>query len=175
MVATKGMKYPDQDLYLYVVQELDKRHINIQTVGRAAYQMQHQYYPNVTVEQFGRELESVLKKREVLNILATGLALDNLAQDNQLPAPLQQIVSNDMGEYGIDELLAIGLSQLYGTISTTNYGHADKEKIGLAAKLDNSRGVINTFADDLFLALSSAVVGRFGHGSALVLKNKEAS
>lgn len=166
------MKYPDRDLYSYVVQELDKRDINVQTVGNAAYQMQHQYYPNVTVEQFGRELNEVLKKREVLNILATGLALDNLAQSKQLPEPLQEIVENDLGEYGVDELLAIGLSQLYGTISTTNYGHADKEKIGLALKLDNSFGKINTYADDLFLALSSAVVGRFGHGSALVLQQE---
>ena len=67
MVANKNVPYPDQELFDYVVKELDKRGIDEWTVGNAAYAMQHQYYPDVTVEQFGSELTNVLKKREVLN------------------------------------------------------------------------------------------------------------
>lgn len=169
MVATKGVDYPDKELYEYVVAELGKRNITQQTVGEAAYELQHMYFPNVKVEDFGSELPHVLKKREVLNLLATGLALDNLATENKLPQPLQFIIENDLGVFGVDETLAMAISQLYGSIAQTNYGYADKEKMGLAKKLDNSGDYVNTFADDLFLALVSGVVGRFGHGSALKL------
>lgn len=169
MVANKNVPYPDQELFDYVVKELDKRGIDEWTVGNAAYAMQHQYYPDVTVEQFGSELTNVLKKREVLNNLAVGFALDNFANRNLLPEPLQTIVANDLGNFTVDESLALNITQLYGTISSTNYGHADKEKIGFAKELDNSNGEINTFSDDLFSALASAVCARFAHGSALQL------
>lgn len=169
MVANKNVPYPDQELFDYVVKELDKRGIDEWTVGNAAYAMQHQYYPDVTVEQFGSELTNVLKKREVLNNLAVGFTLDNFANRSLLPEPLQTIVANDLGNFTVDESLALNITQLYGTISSTNYGHADKEKIGFAKELDNSKGEINTFSDDLFSALASAVCARFAHGSALQL------
>lgn len=169
MVANKNVPYPDQELFDYVVKELDKRGIDEWTVGNAAYAMQHQYYPDVTVEQFGSELTNVLKKREVLNNLAVGFALDNFANRSLLPEPLQTIVANDLGAFGVDEALALSITQLYGTVSSTNYGHADKEKIGFAKELDNSNGTVNTFSDDLFSALASAVCARFAHGSALQL------
>lgn len=169
MVANKSMKYPDKQLYDFVVSELNKRNINSETIGIAAYQMQHEYYPNITPAQFGHELINVLQKREVLNNLAVGFTLDNLANDGQLPEPLQTIVANDLGNFTVDEALALSITQLYGTVSSTNYGHADKEKIGFAKELDNSNGEINTFSDDLFSALASAVCARFAHGSALQL------
>lgn len=169
MVATKGFKYPDRELYDWVLNELHKRNINNETIGEIAYNMQHQYLPHLTVEDFGAQLDEVLKKREVLNILATGFALDNLAQDKLLPEPLQSIIANDSGVFGVDESLSLSLSQLYGSIAVTNYGYEDKKKLGIAAQLDNSNGQVNTFADDLALALASAVIGRCGHGSKLEL------
>lgn len=172
MVATKGFQYPDQELYEWVLKELDKRGINEVEIGKVAYELQHEYYPDVTVEQFGSELKNVLKKREVLNILAVGLELDNLAGRGMLSEPLQSIIANDAGVFGVDENLALNISQLYGSIAVTNYGLGDKKKFGLAKELDNDteEGRVNTFADDLFLALCSAVVGRFGHGAPLKLK-----
>lgn len=173
MVATKGLKYPDRELYDWVLNELNKRNINERTIGEIAYKMQHQYLPELTVEDFGSQLDDVLKKREVLNILATGFALDNLANEGLLPEPLQSIVANDLGVYGVDESLSLSLSQLYGSIAVTNYGYTDKDKPGVAKNLDNKHGQVNTFADDLALALASAVIGRCGHGSKLNLDDKD--
>ena len=173
MVATKGLKYPDRELYDWVINELNRRNINRKTVGEIAYKMQHQYFPKLTVDDFGKELDEVLKKREVLNILATGFALDNLTREGLLPEPLQTIVANDLGVYGVDESLSLSLSQLFGSIAVTNYGYVDKDKPGIARELDNSKGQVNTFADDLALALASAVIGRCGHGSKLNLDDED--
>lgn len=173
MVATKGLKYPDRELYDWVINELNRRNINRKTIGEIAYKMQHQYFPKLTVDDFGKELDEVLKKREVLNILATGFALDNLTREGLLPEPLQTIVANDLGVYGVDESLSLSLSQLFGSIAVTNYGYVDKDKPGIARELDNSKGQVNTFADDLALALASAVIGRCGHGSKLNLDDED--
>ena len=54
-------------------------------------------------------------------------------------------------------------------LPVTNFGYADKAKVGWASSLDNSPDHITVFADDLFLALVSAVIGRCGHGSKLNL------
>lgn len=171
MVATKGLDYPDQELYDWVVNELDEKNINAKTLGEAVYELQHKYYPELTAEDFGKEFKNVLKKREVLNLLATGLVLDNLATERKLPEPYQTIVENDLGQFGVDETLSIAISQLYGSLGVTNYGYGDKIKVGYSKYLDNeTAGQINTFADDLFTALASAMVGRVGHGRPLKLK-----
>lgn len=173
MVANKSFKYPDRQLYDWVVAELKKRKITPLAIGEIAYGMQHSYLPELSVEDFGRELGEVLKKREVLNILATGLALDDLANNSLLPSPLQEIVANDAGIYGVDESLALSIAQLYGSIAVTNYGYEDKDKPGIAKTLDNNHGQVNTFADDLALALASAVIGRCGHGAKLDLRKEQ--
>lgn len=171
MVA-KNMPYPDQQLYDYVTSELLKRNITKETIGEVAYEMQHKYFPGVTKEEFGSELNNVLKKREVLNNLAIGLELDNLANAHKLSEPLQTIIANDLGQFGVDESIALNISHLYGSISDTNYGYADKVKMGYAKKLDTTDKYINTFSDDLFLALCSAVCARWAHGSATVQENE---
>ena len=172
MVATKNQPYPDRELYDYVKDELNKRGITNERIGEVAYELQHQYYPDVTVEQFGNELNNVLKKREVLNNLAVGFALDDLAESTQSTLALQLIIENDLGAFGLDESLALSISHMYGSISDTNYGYADRMKLGYAKELDNDKGRVNTFSDDLFLALCSAVCARFAHGSVLNMQEQ---
>ena len=169
MATNKKYYYPDSELYAYVRGELDKRNINEKTVGEAAYELQHEYLPHLTVSDFGNELNNILAKREVLNILAMGFTIDNFAQKKQLPSPLQDIMENDAGVWQLDEMFAVSIAQLYGMLSVTNFGYADKAKVGWASSLDNSPDHITVFADDLFLALVSAVIGRCGHGSKLNL------
>ena len=172
MVATKNQPYPDKELYDYVKDELKKRGITNDRIGEVAYELQHDRLPDVTVEQFGNELNNVLKKREVLNNLAVGFALDDLAEAKQLPPALQLIIENDLGAFGVDESLALSISHMYGSISDTNYGYADHMKFGYAKELDNDKGSVNTFSDDLFLALCSAVCARFAHGSVLNMQEQ---
>lgn len=173
MATNKKYDYPDSELYAYVRGELDKRNINEKTVGEAAYELQHEYLPHLTVSDFGNELNNILAKREVLNILAMGFTIDNFAQKKQLPSPLQDIMENDAGVWQLDEMFAVSIAQLYGMLSVTNFGYADKAKVGWASSLDNSPDHITVFADDLFLALVSAVIGRCGHGSKLNLDDED--
>lgn len=168
MSTNKSFNYPDNELYQFVQEELHKRGITAYSIGEIAYEMQHQYLPELTVEDFGKELDEVLKKREVLNLLAFAFELDNLANKRMFSEPIQNIIENDAGFWQIDEILASSLAQLFGMIAITNYGYLDKNKVGIARRLDEEDS-ITVFSDDIVSALASAVIGRCGHGSKLEL------
>ncbi|MGC2986363.1 phosphatidylglycerophosphatase A, partial [Enterococcus faecium] len=81
-------------------------------------------------------VKSVLTKREVHYAIITGIQLDKLAEKKKLMSPLQHIIEDDEGLYGIDEILALSIVNVYGTIGFTNYGNIDKVKPGILKELN---------------------------------------
>lgn len=156
-------KYPDTKAYEYVVNELARRQVSVDDIAEIAYELQQKYTPQAPREEFTDAVVEVLHKREVLSIAMTGFALDNSAEKEQLPEPLQTIISGDYSLYGVDELLAIGITNLYGTIGITNYGYVDKVKKGVIERLDTDENHVNTFADDLVGAIAVVAGARIAH------------
>lgn len=168
MSTNKSFNYPDNELYQFVQEELYKRGITAYSIGEIAYEMQHDYLPDYEISDFTEQFSEVLKKREVLNLLAFAFELDNLANKRMFSEPIQNIIENDAGFWQIDEILASSLAQLFGMLAITNYGYLDKNKVGIARQLDEEDS-ITVFSDDIVSALASAVIGRCGHGSKLEL------
>lgn len=77
----------------------------------------------------------MLTKREVHNAIITGVQLDILAEENKLLSPLQEILTEDEGLYGIDEIMALSIVNVYGSIGFTNYGYIDKVKPGILKRV----------------------------------------
>lgn len=171
MSTNKSFNYPDNELYQFVQEELHKRGITAYSIGKIAYEMQHDYLPDYEISDFAEQFSEVLKKREVLNLLAFAFELDNLANKRMFSEPIQNIIENDAGFWQIDEILASSLAQLFGMLAITNYGYLDKNKVGIARRLDEEDS-ITVFSDDIVSALASAVIGRCGHGSKLELDDK---
>ena len=171
MSTNKSFNYPDNELYQFVQEELHKRGITAYSIGEIAYEMQHDYLPDYEISDFAEQFSEVLKKREVLNLLAFAFELDNLANKRMFSEPIQNIIENDAGFWQIDEILASSLAQLFGMLAITNYGYLDKNKVGIARRLDEEDS-ITVFSDDIVSALASAVIGRCGHGSKLELDDK---
>ena len=73
----------------------------------------------------------MLTKREVHHAIITGVQLDILAEENKLLSPLQEILTEDEGLYGIDEIMALSIVNVYVSIGFTNYGYIDKLKPGI--------------------------------------------
>lgn len=168
MATNKQFNYPDKEIYEFVQKELRKRGITAYSIGEIAYEMQHEYLPDYEISDFAEQFNEVLKKREVLNLLAFAFELDNLANKGAFSEPIQSIIENDAGFWQIDEILASSLAQLFGMLAITNYGYLDKKKLGIAKQLDEADS-ITVFSDDIVSALASAVIGRCGHGSKLEL------
>src|SRR5699024_11533552 len=94
----------------------------------------------------------------------TGIQLDIFAEKEKMMEPLQDIVHCDEGLYGIDEVLAFAIVNIYGSIGFTNYGYVDKVKQGILEILnDPSSGEVHTFLDDIVGAVAAAPASRLAH------------
>lgn len=160
------VRYPDKEMYDYIMNYFDDLGIDVNKIAEQAVDHQRKFIPELTYEDGYKRIHAILQKREVLNNLITAIALDETAQRGLLPKPLQQVVSADAGVFGVDEALALSTSQLFGTISTTNYGFLDVEKSDVAKHLDNLQKQgkrITVFIDDEVSALQAAVESSLAH------------
>ena len=157
-------KYNMEELNRMTIEMLERRGVKLEDIGELVLSLQKGYYPDLTLEICVENIEAVLKKREIIHAILTGIALDELAEKKLLPEPLQSIVESDEGLYGIDEIIPLSIVNVYGTIGLTNYGYLDKEKIGIIKELDENKGeYVNTFLDDLVAAIAAAAASRIAH------------
>lgn len=159
-------KYTMEELTKEAIDMLNRRGVELEDIGELVLFLQKRYYPDLTLEFCVENLKSVLKKREIVHAILTGIALDEMADKELLPEPLQSIVFEDEGLFGIDEIIPLSIVNVYGTIGLTNYGFLDKEKIGIIKKLDEEKDVqCNTFLDDIVAALAAATASRIAHSA----------
>ena len=146
---------------------LKKRGVEVEDIAQLVYYLQEKYHPALAMEDCLENVERVLSKREVQNAILTGIQLDILAEQKKLEEPLQSIIAIDEGLYGIDEILAFSIVNIYGSIGFTNYGYIDKQKPGILEKLnDKSSGQYHTFLDDIVGAIAAAASSRLAHRAA---------
>lgn len=144
---------------------LQERGVSIGDLVNLVYNEQSRYLPDITKDECFASLHSVLLKREVQNAIMTGIALDKLAEQGALPADLEAQLMHDEALYGIDEILALSIVNLFGSIALTNFGYFDKVKPCVIGELDSNHeeGRCNTFLDDLVGAVVASACARLAH------------
>lgn len=143
---------------------LAKRGVKREDIAELVFFLQKDYFPDLTQEECLASVDKVLSKREVHNAVLTGIQLDLLAEEGKLMQPLQEMIWNDEGLYGIDEILALSIVNVYGSIGFTNYGYIDKMKPGILEKLnDRHDEAIHTFLDDIVGAIAASAASRIAH------------
>ncbi|KIL47442.1 phosphatidylglycerophosphatase A family protein [Jeotgalibacillus campisalis] len=143
---------------------LTERGVKISDIAEIVMQMQGPYNSKLTIEECEDSVEKVLLKREIQHALLVGVELDKLAEQKKLSEPLQSIVEADEGLFGVDETIALGASLGYGSIAVTTFGHLDKNKIGIIAKLDTKvTGGVHTFLDDMIASIAANASSRLAH------------
>ncbi|GLI06653.1 phosphatidylglycerophosphatase A [Paenibacillus tyrfis] len=143
---------------------LTKRGVTMEDMAELTYFLQKDYYSNLTMDECRESVEQVLSKREVQNAILTGIQLDVLAEEGKLLSPLQEMIENDEGLYGCDEILALSIVNVYGSIGLTNFGYIDKIKPGLVGRLNDKSGEHkHTFLDDIVGAIAASASSRIAH------------
>ncbi|MGD6897953.1 phosphatidylglycerophosphatase A family protein [Bacillus infantis] len=146
-----------------------ERGVTVQDIADLVFFLQEKYHPNLDMKDCLHNVERVLSKREVQNAILTGIQLDMLGEKGMLDQPLQKIIETDESLYGVDEVLAFSIVNVYGSIGFTNYGYIDKLKPGILKDLnDKSSGKCHTFLDDIVGAIAAAASSRLAHGAAKV-------
>ncbi|ADH60644.1 phosphatidylglycerophosphatase A [Thermoanaerobacter mathranii subsp. mathranii str. A3] len=149
---------------------LEERGVTLEDMTVLVLDLQKRYYDDLTIEECIENLHHVLEKREVQNAILTGIALDKLAEKDMLEEPLLSIIKRDEPLYGIDEILALSITNIYGSIGFTNFGYLDKVKPGIMGNLNKDKDKkCNTFIDDLVAAIIAAACARIAHSRKEVL------
>lgn len=145
---------------------LKSRGVSKQDIIECVYFLQKQYHDSLTSEKIIYYVDSVLNKREVRNAIYTGIALDVAVEKKLLDnKELETIIANDDGLFGVDEVLAYGICNLYGSIALTNFGYIDKMKPGIIGKLNRAEhtSACHTFLDDIVGAIAAAAASKLAH------------
>jgi phosphatidylglycerophosphatase A len=150
---------------------LAKRNVRTEEIAELVLFLQKDYVQGLTLEECSHNVERVIEKREVQNAILTGIQLDILCERGELFEPLQEMVKHDEGLYGVDEILALSIVNIYGSIGLTNFGYIDKMKPGVLDRLnDKNDGQIHTFLDDIVGAIAAAASSRIAHARTAVLQ-----
>lgn len=146
---------------------LHERGVEIQDIADLVYFLQEKYHPSLKMQDCIDNVQRVLSKREVQNAILTGIQLDMLAEQKKLLEPLQSVIETDEGLYGVDEVLAFSIVNVYGSIGFTNFGYIDKLKPGILKDLnDKTSDRCHTFLDDIVGAIAAAASSRLAHSVA---------
>ena len=149
--------YTIQELKEITIRQLQERGVEIEDISKIVFTLQEKYYPNLTMQLCTENVERVLEKREVLQCVLTGIAIDKACDKKLFDDPIQKIIESD-------EVLALSIINVYGSIGFTNFGYLDKEKIGIIKELDVEKtDCVNTFLDDIVAAIAAAAASRLSH------------
>jgi phosphatidylglycerophosphatase A len=149
--------------YQHTIDLLAQRGVTIDAIAEIVYALQHPYNESLDMDICHENIYAVLRKREVQHAIITGIAIDVLAEEKQLPQPLQTIMEIDEPLYGIDEILALSITNVYGTIGLTSFGYLDKMKPGVLQKLNDPGEHIHVFLDDIVAGIAAAASARIAH------------
>jgi len=166
-VNTMDENTKQDELEVRAREMLIERGVTTDDIADLVYYLQSSYHDNLDLETCHYNVDRVLTKREVQTAILTGIQLDKLAEQNKLEQPLQKIIETDESLYGIDEIIAFSIVNVYGSIGFTNYGFIDKQKPGILERLnDQSTGEVHTFLDDIVGAIAAAASSRLAHANA---------
>ena len=156
--------YDTELLTKATIKALEDRGVTVEDIAEIVYALQEPYRDDLTMEWCIDNVNAVLRKRECIHGILTGIAIDVAVEKGLFPEPIQSIIAKDEGLFGVDEILPLSITNLYGSIGLTNFGYLDKEKIGIIRELDRSKAdEVNTFLDDIVAAIAAAAASRIAH------------
>jgi Phosphatidylglycerophosphatase A and related proteins len=147
-----------------VERELKERGVKIEDVAELVFDLQRPFMPGLTIQACVENVKGVLAKRELQHAILVGIELDRMAEKKMLSEPLQSLVDQDEGLFGVDETIALGAVSSFGSIAATTFGYLDKVKPKIIGKLDLAKhGRVNTFLDDLVASIAADASSRLAH------------
>ncbi|CAM3045406.1 phosphatidylglycerophosphatase A [Sporolactobacillus spathodeae] len=146
------------------VRALKDRGVSIEDIAQIVFDLQKPFVRNLSLAMCIENVTGVLAKRELQHAILVGIELDKLAEKKLLDEPLQSLIDQDEGLFGVDETIALGAVSAFGSIASTTFGYLDKVKPRIIGELDQMKnGRVNTFLDDLVASIAADASSRLAH------------
>ncbi len=146
------------------IEKLESRGVTVKQIAEIAYNQQLRYNKNVDINECILSVEKILSLRDTFHLLQLGAEIDRLAEAGLFEGPIQDIIFNDLGVFGVDEIFGLDIARLYGAIGQTNFGDIDVNKPGIVKQLNEEgkpgKPSCHTFLDDIVGAIAAAAATR---------------
>ena len=145
--------------------KLEERGVTVDDIATIVLDLQRNYQ-DVTLEDCRATVLSIISKSETIYTILTGIAIDVAAEKGLLDTEINSLIAKDYGLYGLDEILALSIVNMNGSIALTNFGYLDKTKPGIIGVIDKegkSEAKCHTFLDDIICAIASSAASRIAH------------
>lgn len=146
------------------VKTLKSRTVTVEEIAEIAFRQQSKWTDDVSMADCIDSVEKILSLRDVFHIVQLGAEIDRLTDIGAFEGPINDILAQDLGMFGIDELFGLELAGMYGTIGKTNFGDIDVNKPLVVDRLNgegkHDGGMCHTFLDDIVGALAAAASTR---------------
>jgi len=163
MDKAKRVVYTRSEMFELNRETLQKRGVTIEEIADITFLQQSRYTDGVTRSVCVESVEKILSLRDVFHHVQLAAEIDRLAEEGLLSGPIQDIIAEDLGLFGIDEVMGLDVSGLYGIIGQTNFGDIDVNKHGVVKRLNDAgktKGVCHTFLDDIVGGIAAAASTR---------------
>jgi phosphatidylglycerophosphatase A len=161
--STKKLLFTRNEMFELNKKVLEKRGVALIDIAKISHQQQSRYSDDVSMDVCLESVEKILSLRDVFHHVQLAAEIDRLAEEHLFQGPIQDIILEDFGLFGIDETMGLEVSGLYGTIGQTNFGDIDVNKHGIVKKLNElgkEEGICHTFLDDIVGAIAAAASTR---------------
>lgn len=156
--------YSRDEMQRINTEKLLERGVTIEEIAEIAYNQQYRYNKDIKIEDCIESVEKILSLRDIFHLLQLGAEIDRLVEEKAFRGPIQDIMANDLGVFGVDEIIGIDIAGLYGAIGQTNFGDIDVNKPGVVARLNedgkSGSAKCHTFLDDIVGAIAAAASTR---------------
>lgn len=159
----KRLLFTRDEMLQMNIKTLRERGVEIKDIAQITYDQQSRYTKDISMELCLESVEKVISLRDPFHFIQLASEIDRLVELGVFRSPIQEILHDDLGLFGIDETLGLDLAGLYGTIGQTNFGDIDVNKGGVISKLNEDgkkEGVCHTFLDDIVGAIAAAASTR---------------
>ncbi|NLW29480.1 MAG: phosphatidylglycerophosphatase A [Erysipelothrix sp.] len=146
------------------IKALKMRGVSVDDIIDIVLMLQSPYIDDLSREEIEEDIFEILAKREVYHTVMTGIAIDIAVEENKLfDQEIMDSMRGDYGLFGVDEVLAYGICNLYGSIALTNFGYVDKMKPGIIGVVNDDLTRVNTFLDDIIGAIAASAASKLAH------------
>ncbi len=162
-IKEKRVIFTRNEMFEMNKETLKNRGVTIEQIADITYMQQSKYTDGVTRSVCVESVEKILSLRDVFHHVQLAAEIDRLAEKGLLEGPIQDIIYADLGLFGIDEVMGLDVSGLYGIIGQTNFGDIDVNKHGIVKTLNDDgkkEGVCHTFLDDIVGGIAAAASTR---------------
>ncbi|MFI3251770.1 MAG: phosphatidylglycerophosphatase A [bacterium] len=162
-MANPKLLFSREEMTKMNIETLKQRGVSIDEIALISFNQQSKYTKDVSMDVCVESVIKVLSYRDIFHHVQLGAEIDRLTEEKLFKGPIQDILYHDLGLFGIDEVLGLDISGIYGVIGKTNFGDVDINKPGIVDKLNEEgkkEGHCHTFMDDIVGAIAAAASTR---------------